>query len=289
MGWAKFDDRWATHPKLLAAGLEAAGLDARSICWCAGQETDGFVPDVALSILTAGHRSPGKVVARLVEVGRWSRDDERKGYVIHDYLDYNQSREAAEAKREDDRRRQASFRSRQGRTPEGRFVSQPTAGDVTDDPNVTNAVTHNVTNGRLTRESQRGHTAVTPAPTRPDPYPPPAPPGSHEPAAPSVGKIEEDRSLDEPPDPLVDRLSGLWPGRPRMLSEARAVVSRCRTVADDSVIDEAIGAMLAADDKPRSPNYLLATVRDRLVRIGAYAEGDEALDALRTGPKVPTA
>lgn len=105
-----------------------------------------------------------------------------------------------------------------------------------------------------------------------------------------VGNGEEDRNQDstDEPDPLVDRLSALWPGRPRMLAEVRQVVSRCRTVADDSVIDEAIGAMLAADDKPRSPNYLLATVRDRLVRIGAYAEGDEALDVLRTGPKVRT-
>lgn len=85
MAWAKFDDRWATHPKLLAAGLEAKGLDASGICYAAGQETDGFVPDTALVILAAGHRNPTKVADRLIEVGRWSRDDSRKGYVIHDF------------------------------------------------------------------------------------------------------------------------------------------------------------------------------------------------------------
>lgn len=120
-----------------------------------------------------------------------------------------------------------------------------------------------------------------------------SPSPNHQVGGAGIGNGEEDQNPEPqtpsaPPDPLVDRLSGLWPGRPRMAAEVRQVVSRCRTVADDSVIDEAIGAMLAADDKPRTPNYLLATVRDRLVRIGAYAEGDEALDVLRTGPKVRT-
>lgn len=105
MGWAKFDDRWATHAKLLAAGLEAAGLDARAICWCAGQETDGFVPDAAVTLLAAGHRNPAKLAGVLVTVGRWSRNQERKGYDIHDYLDYNPTRESREAER--DKKREA--------------------------------------------------------------------------------------------------------------------------------------------------------------------------------------
>ena len=105
MGWAKFDDRWATHAKLLEAGLEAAGLDARAICWCAGQETDGFVPDAAVSLLAAGHRNPAKLAGALVRVRRWARNEERKGYDIHDYLDYNPTRESRDAER--DRKREA--------------------------------------------------------------------------------------------------------------------------------------------------------------------------------------
>lgn len=98
MGWAKFDDRWATHPKLMDAGatptevLEACALDARAICWSAGQETDGFVPDAALVILSAGHRNAKGIADRLVKVHRWDRDEARKGFQIHDYLTYNESR-----------------------------------------------------------------------------------------------------------------------------------------------------------------------------------------------------
>lgn len=104
MGWARFDDRWPTHPKLLAAGLEAKGLDASGICYAAGQETDGFIPDSALPILAGGHRNPKKVADVLVSVDRWSRDEERKGYIIHDYLDYNPTHESREAERVEKRR-----------------------------------------------------------------------------------------------------------------------------------------------------------------------------------------
>lgn len=85
-----------------------------------------------------------------------------------------------------------------------------------------------------------------------------------------------------PPDPLAERLATLWPGRPRMVAESKAVVATCRTVAADDVIDEAIGTMLALDSPPRTPRYLLSTVLNRLVAGGAYGEGDPRLDVLRT-------
>lgn len=119
MGWARFDDRWPTHPKLLAAGLEAKGLDASGICYAAGQETDGFIPDSALLIIAAGHRNPRKVAAVLVGVGRWSRDDERKGYIIHDYLEYNPTRESREADRVEKRRAGKLGGQRSGETRRG--------------------------------------------------------------------------------------------------------------------------------------------------------------------------
>ena len=61
------------------------------------------------------------------------------------------------------------------------------------------------------------------------------------------------------------------------------VLARCRQVADVGVIDEAIGAMLTADVKPHSPNYLLSTVRTKLVTGGAYGEADERLNVLGIG------
>jgi hypothetical protein len=161
MAWAKFDDRWATHPKLLAAGLEAKGLDASGICYCAGQETDGFVPDTALVILGAGHRNPRKVADRLVEVGRWTRDDDRKGYVIHDFERYNFTRAQGEAKRTKDAERKAAARNKQGRDAKGRITSGQTDEDVRadSDPDPPG----------FREESARTPTPVPPVPTRPDP------------------------------------------------------------------------------------------------------------------------
>ncbi len=109
-----------------------------------------------------------------------------------------------------------------------------------------------------------------------------------------VGKCEED--LESPPTPQRDPptpaeheklrplaahlAEALWPGRDRMRAESVVIVGKCLAVADPSIVDECIGAMIAAEDKPRSPNYLLTTVRNRLVGMGAYAAGDERLAVL---------
>lgn len=198
MAWAKFDDRWATHPKLLAAGLEAKGLDASGICYAAGQETDGFVPDTALIILGAGHRSPRKVAERLVEVGRWIRDDERKGYVIHDFDRYNFTRAQGEAKRTRDAERKAAARKKQGRDAQGRITSGPTEGDVQADTDTGPP--------GIRAESERTPTLVPPVPTRPDPTPSNRSSSSLD----RVGERpaeEEDHDGQEPdPETLVCRL-----------------------------------------------------------------------------------
>ena len=292
MGWAKFDDRWATHPKLMAAGttptevLEAKALDASAICYSAGQETDGFIPDSALVILAAGHRSPKRIAGRLVEVGRWARDDERKGYMIHDYLDFNHSRADAEAKRQAERDRKASGRKAQGRDPAGRVTSGRNPSQVQAEG------ARNPDGSDIT--SARNPGGVPPVPTRPDLDPPQVPRGATNGAG-QVGKSEEDGSKAEPTPPsakpapfehpklapLAEHLAtALWPGRPRMLAECRHVVGQCLAVADPLIVDEAIGAMIGADDPPRSPRYLATTVRNRLVGMGAYAAGDEALSTL---------
>ncbi len=173
MAWAKFDDRWATHPKLLAAGLEAKGLDASGICWSAGQETDGFVPDSALAVLGAGHRSPKKVAERLIEVGRWARDDKRKGYVIHDFDRYNFTRSQGEAKRQREAERKAAYRARQGRDAKGRITS--TDSDVPpDDEGDSDDLSQWDDDGTSLGHDEVSHVAkrsVPPVPTRPDPTP----------------------------------------------------------------------------------------------------------------------
>lgn len=129
MGWAKIDDGYATHPKMLAAGLEATGLDVRAISHCAHYGTDGFVSDTDVAMLAAGANAR-RLARRLVEVGRWERDDMRKGYVVHDYLEYNPSREdiEAERRRQSDRgRRAADARWNARRMPDAEGPPMPDA------------------------------------------------------------------------------------------------------------------------------------------------------------------
>lgn len=276
MAWAKFDDRWATHPKLLSAGLEAKGLDASGICWSAGQETDGFVPDSAVVALCCGHRHPKKVADRLVEVGRWARDDDRKGYVIHDFDRYNFTRDQGEAKRKSEAERKAEYRKRQGRDAQGRITSNGVVppGQVGDK-------CPTVPTGHLDNSVP----PVPPVPTRPDPTRPvmndldPSP-NHHGVGPPSATDENDEDDENEPPDPLVERLASLWPGRIRMLAESKSVISRCRQVADEGLIDECIGAMLSLDGPPSTPRYLLSTLLNRLVSGGAYTASDPRLEVL---------
>ena len=108
MGWAKFDDQYTDHPKIVAAGSMAELLDMRAVIHCARYETDGFVQAVQLPRIAVGITSPKKQAARLVEVGRWIKVD--GGWMVHDFLDYHPSKADKEEEREKARERMANAR-----------------------------------------------------------------------------------------------------------------------------------------------------------------------------------
>lgn len=280
MSWAKFDDRYATHPKLIAAGLEARGLDAAGICWSAGQETDGFVPDAIVLILGAGSVKPHRIAQRLVAVGRWTRDDERKGYWIHDFLDYNRSHAEADKGREADRARKASARTQAGRRKNGRFVSErtPTGTDVGHPPDARGTPTG------TPKDSDENPDRFHRIPTRPDPIPSPTSPNGSEVVRPDSGVAdappETESDLQQPggqgtgsrqlgddrggesvtDDPVSERFVTLWPKQPIVRARARAAVAELRRTYDDALIDEAVGYLLSMDTPVRSPQLLVTTV-----------------------------
>lgn len=134
MGWAKFDDKRHTSTKLAAARLEANGLDANGITWCAAHETDGFVEDGALAFIAPGYptRKAEEIAARLVACGRWERDDEKGGWWVHDYLDYNPSRADLDERREGARRRKEAERQRAVRGKNGKYTANVTARQACD-------------------------------------------------------------------------------------------------------------------------------------------------------------
>lgn len=105
MPWFRLDDSFHSHPKVIAAGNEAVGLYVRCGTYVAQHLTDGFVGKPV--VLLYGSDS---LAARLVDAGLWHRA--RGGWNIHDYLDYNPSREAVEKERKAAAERQR--RSREG-------------------------------------------------------------------------------------------------------------------------------------------------------------------------------
>lgn len=111
MSWAKLDDRANEHRKQLAAGAEACWLWACGLMYANRQTArDGFIPSQMLPMLyplPPGKRA--KLVAKLLEVGLWA--EVPGGYQIHDFTEWNRTKEQVEAEREATRNRVARHRA----------------------------------------------------------------------------------------------------------------------------------------------------------------------------------
>lgn len=114
MAWVKLDDSMPTHPKMMAVGVEGFALDVAGIAYCNRYETNGFITDQSLGAVLPALRSPGRIAEKLVAVGRWSRVD--GGWQIHDYLEYQPSRESKDKDRSAARERMRRVRANDSRT-----------------------------------------------------------------------------------------------------------------------------------------------------------------------------
>lgn len=97
MTWAKIDDRFPRHPKVLRAGGDAAWLYVAGLCYANEHLTDGRIPALAVPTLTDRKR-PLELAEKLVSVRLWERDGE--DFLIHDYHDENETADVVRAKRE---------------------------------------------------------------------------------------------------------------------------------------------------------------------------------------------
>src|SRR5687767_4324989 len=96
MAWVKLESKFPFNHKVAEAGPIAAFLDICGWCYCRTHGTDGFIPDAHIGML-GPVPDPRKHAVRLVAVGRWKRDDELRGWWVHDFLEYNPSDEAERA------------------------------------------------------------------------------------------------------------------------------------------------------------------------------------------------
>lgn len=98
MAWVKIDDQAPRNEKLLRAGPAAAWMWLCGIAHGQAQMTEGFIADISLSTIgvTGADRSR-KLADVLVRCGLFDRVD--GGYQVHDYLEHNETREEALARK----------------------------------------------------------------------------------------------------------------------------------------------------------------------------------------------
>ena len=114
MGWARIDDGFHDHPKVIGLSLEAVGLWTKCLTWARRHSTSppGYIPD-ALPKTYAGRRAK-IITGELVDAGLWdifdgsgeltptllklspSKLQRTPGWVIHDYEDYLSAAERTE-------------------------------------------------------------------------------------------------------------------------------------------------------------------------------------------------
>jgi hypothetical protein len=113
VAWARLDDGFYDHPKITRVWRRcpgAVGLHARVIAYCARHETDGHILAEIVTGLSPLQRDREAQVKALIEEGLWYQGED--GFVIHDYLDYNPSREQINHKRAEDRERKRDQRAK---------------------------------------------------------------------------------------------------------------------------------------------------------------------------------
>jgi len=101
MVWAKIDDQFTDHEKVVGLSLAAKGLWLCGLVYSARRLTDGFVSEdvVARECYNAESDSLTwtELSNELVNAGLWERAE--RGFQIHDYLEYNPSKAQVQAER----------------------------------------------------------------------------------------------------------------------------------------------------------------------------------------------
>ena len=129
MPWVRFDDQFPIHRKVDGLSDAAYRLHTSAIFWSARNLTDGFVSEEDLGGVTARVRTPSRFAAECVNRGIWHPGgetcpsekcpapvdsppvDNPRGWVIHDYWQYQFTKEQVLRERESAARRQKNWRN----------------------------------------------------------------------------------------------------------------------------------------------------------------------------------
>ncbi len=111
MAFAQFDDAFADHRKVAGLSDAAFRLHVAGILYCSRHLTDGFIDGIEVPRLVRRFRKAA--LTELVEAGLW-RDQAELGFVIHDYLDWNPSRDVVLERKEKAKKRKAEWLAKNG-------------------------------------------------------------------------------------------------------------------------------------------------------------------------------
>jgi hypothetical protein len=122
MPWVRIDEGMPEHPKVAALPDAAFRLHIEGLCYCARMLTDGAIPEVIAQRL-----GTKKACKDLVKSGLWKSENDG-GFRIHDYLDFQPSREDVEDRR--NKRSQAGKRGAQSRWGRRETMANPMASAI---------------------------------------------------------------------------------------------------------------------------------------------------------------
>jgi len=96
MSWARLDDAILDNPKISAAGPLGFALHVAAITWCARNLTNGLIPKTRAHCLLPGEWTD--IAQHLLVCELWH--DCGVNYELHDFLDFNFSREQVQKRRQ---------------------------------------------------------------------------------------------------------------------------------------------------------------------------------------------
>lgn len=108
MAWVRIDDHLHSHPKIRCAWQAyppAVGLHLVALSYAGDQLTDGAIDDAFVQQWLPGKRQRDRAIGALVDAALWEPNG--TGWQIHDWSDYNQSREEVLERRRADKARKA--------------------------------------------------------------------------------------------------------------------------------------------------------------------------------------
>lgn len=109
MTWTKIDDQLHAHPKVQQAWQAARpsiGLHLLALSYASAYLTDGHISEAFVTGQLPGAGERRKSIEALVSAGLWDQWPDG-GWMIHDYLEFNESREHVQSRRRADSKRKA--------------------------------------------------------------------------------------------------------------------------------------------------------------------------------------